>query len=540
MRKLLKVICVILIVAVTSVNIGAAAAGTYDIDKTVSDAAEYVYKTVPKPQVSAVGGEWAVVGLARSGADIPKEYYKGYYNTLAQYTAECGGVLHERKYTEYSRVIIALAAIGKSPADVGGYNILSALTDFDSVTYQGLNGAVWALIALNCAGGDLSGELATLREKYKNYISGAQLSDGGWSLSGNKINAVSDAEVTAMALQSLAPYRDEEAVSAAVDKGLSYMSTVQTETGGFIGRDGESAEAGAQMLIALSELEISIEDERFVKGGNTILDNMMSYYTEGGFKHIYTEAAPNLMATEQCLCALAAAERYIGGKNSLYSMDDSESWDITDGIETGLTGKNQDVSVCGIVSPGKTFADIADSDSRYAIEALAERGIINGKTDDSFEPDSTITRAEFAAIVTRGLGLPQKDGFMFSDVADSDWFFDPVNTAYSYGIVKGVSDTEFNPNGSITREEAAVMTARAASLCGISADIDTFGARNVLAGFTDYVKVSDWALASLAFCYSKGILPDDSMEIRPQASAVRCEVAQMLFNTLNTAKLLEE
>jgi len=169
---------------------------------------------------------------------------------------------------------------------------------------------------------------------------------------------------------------------------------------------------------------------------------------------------------------------------------------------------------------------------------LAARNIINGKTDIAFEPRSTMTRAEFAAIIVRGLGLPAKSNAKFTDVTENDWFFAFVSTANFYGIVNGVSETEFNPNGTITREEAAVMVTRAAKLCGMNTETEVFEARDTLAEFVDYVKASDWSIASLAFCYDERIFSDAVMEIKPKEAVTRAEIAQMLFNTLSLAKLL--
>ena len=89
----------------------------------IEDTAEYIYETVKSPQVSSIGGEWAVLGLARSGYEVPEEYYQDYYATVEAYVKACDGNLHEKKYTEYSRVIVALSAIGKDARSVAGYDL---------------------------------------------------------------------------------------------------------------------------------------------------------------------------------------------------------------------------------------------------------------------------------------------------------------------------------------------------------------------------------------------------------------------------------
>ena len=127
----------------------------------LSDTASYIQKTVPNPTVASIGGEWAVIGLARGGYDVPSSYY----NNVVSYVKNCGGVLHSRKYTEYSRVILALTAIGKDPTNVGGYNLIEPLNDFDKTVWQGINGPIWALVAVD------SGNYACdVRQDYIDYI----------------------------------------------------------------------------------------------------------------------------------------------------------------------------------------------------------------------------------------------------------------------------------------------------------------------------------------------------------------------------------
>ena len=508
-----------------------------------------MYKAVPNPQVGSIGGEWAVLGLARSGVEIPEEYYQNYYKTVEEYVKACGGVLHEKKYTEYSRLILALTAIGKDPCNVAGYNLLKPLGDYEKTIWQGMNGPVWALIALDSGNYEVpensDAKTQATRQMYIDRILECQLADGGWSLLGG-IDAqtandnTSDPDVTGMALQSLAKYQNDERVKTAIQKALLCMSERQNENGGFSSWGTENSESCVQMIVALCELGIPIDDERFVKNGNTIFDNLCTFYVDGeGFSHTYDGSGSDQMAAEQGFYAAVALKRFLEEKNSLYRMSDAIR--ISDAVsvnDIGLAGKNADVLKMSMTAPGRTFADISGHDNQTAIEALASRNIINGKSADVFEPSATMTRAEFAAIIVKGLGLPVKNNEVFSDVSENDWYFDFVNTAYYYGIVSGISETQFNPDGTITREEAAVMIARAAKLCGMDTDMELFEARDILAEFFDYVTASDWAVTSLAFCYDNKILSDEVMEIKPKEAVTRGQIAQMLFNMLGIAKLL--
>ena len=303
-----------------------------DIDKIISDTIEYVYETVKSPQFGSIGGEWTVIALARSNTKIPPKYYQDYYNGIEEYVRSKQGVLHKRKYTEYSRLILSLTAIGKNPQDVAGYNLLVPLGDYKKTIWQGINGAIWALISLDSGNYEIpknpEAEIQATREMYVEHILSCQLGDGGWSLLGRSKSAddgkiTSDPDITAMAVQALSKYQDMPRVKDAIDKALGTMSENQDEKGGFSSWGCENSESCVQMIVALCELGISIDDTRFVKNDYTIIDNLLCYYNEGkGFKHTLEEDNSNLMATEQALYGLIAYQRMISKKSSLYKMDD--------------------------------------------------------------------------------------------------------------------------------------------------------------------------------------------------------------------------
>ena len=522
MNLIRKCICVCFICVMMLTN----AYASDNINAVLNDTALYVYENTKNPQISSVGGEWAVIGTVRSGVKIPSEFYTNYYNNTKEYVKEHNGALHKKKYTEYSRVILALTAIGKNPSDVSGFNLLMPLGDYEKTIWQGINGAIWALIALDCGDYEIphnpQAEVQATREMYIDYILQNQQQDGGWALSGDE----SDIDVTAMAVQALSKYTDTDSVNISVQKALDFISSNQKDNGGFKSRGEENSESSAQVLTALCQMGISPDDARFTKNGNTVFDNLLSYRcANNGFKHIKTQTEPDKMATEQALYALASLKRFNEGKSGLYTMDDvSADSFLTDKKEVLETSDKEDV-----VYPDKTFDDIENSIYRTEIEYLAQRGIINGKGDSCFEPYSTMTRAEFAAIIVRGMELGEKSGSKFSDVKPDDWFYSVINTASAYGIINGVSPTEFNPYGEINRQEAAVMVTRAARLCGVKTQIDTVSSRDILAAFYDYVTAAEWAAPSLAFCYENGILSDTVEEIKPYECVCREEVAKMVY-----------
>ena len=265
------------------------------------------------------GSEWLVIALARSGRDVPDSYY----DSVVKAVQSAKGQLSEKKSTEYARTILALTAIGKDPADVGGYDLLAGLADMDDVTYQGINGAIFALLALDSGKYDVpaaaEGGTQVTRDGLVAYILAQQLSDGGWALSGTS----ADPDVTAMALQALAPYRTgDETVDAAVDKGVQLLSDMQLSDGGYSSWGTLNSESCAQVLIALATLGIDpVSDSRFAKNGLTVLDALLAYAVSGGFRHT-VDGEADAIATEQALCALTAYARLLDGKTALYDMTD--------------------------------------------------------------------------------------------------------------------------------------------------------------------------------------------------------------------------
>ncbi|MBQ7248405.1 MAG: hypothetical protein IJS21_00040, partial [Deltaproteobacteria bacterium] len=141
MKRILSLALVL--ACLLALAVPALAAKEPDLQALVESSAKYMLSAVKEPEPGDIGGEWAVLGLARSGYAVSEGYFEGYYGKLEAYVKEKQGVLHKRKYTDYSRVIITLSALGKDARDVGGYNLLTPLGDYDKTIWQGLNGPIW-------------------------------------------------------------------------------------------------------------------------------------------------------------------------------------------------------------------------------------------------------------------------------------------------------------------------------------------------------------------------------------------------------------
>ncbi|MBQ6908083.1 MAG: S-layer homology domain-containing protein [Clostridia bacterium] len=458
------------------------------IDTIISDTANFVMETVKEPQISSIGGEWAVIGLAKCGESIPKDYFESYYNNVENTVKDLKGVLSSRKYTEYSRVTLALTLIGKNPENVAGYNLVTPLSDFNAVTRQGINGSIWALIALDSGNYADSG----IKAKYANKILESELKTGGWSMSQNSEEA--DADVTAMAITALSGHMNEIGVSEAVERGVSCLLKMQDADGGFSTYGEATSESTAQVITALSTLGMDLE--KFSKNGVTPLDALISYYNKGrGFSHS-VGGESNLMATEQALYALSAVKCFKEGKSKIFSAE-------------------------------KIFSDIAGNVSETAILELVKKGIINGMGDGTFAPEKSVTRAEFTAIAVKTLGLSGDARSSFSDVAETEWFYPYISLAFENKIIYGVSETEFNPQGRITCEEATAMVERIAKKSGLKEESEEI---------PDIISdISEWAIKPYAFCLGTGILEDAKP---PKKELNRAEIAQMIYNMLKKAENL--
>ena len=306
------------------------------------------------PIVGSIGGEWLTIGLARSGRTVPEGYYD---NAVAYVKAKINTTtnrLDRNKSTDNARLILALTAIGKDVTDVGGFDLLAGLDDMKYVKRQGTNGPVWTLIALDSHGYTPAGSVT--RDALVETILSLQKDSGAWYI--NSTNTTDDVDMTAMAIQALAPYyKTNEAVKAAVDKALTWLSTMQKSDGSFAEMAGaaSSSESTAQVLVALCALGIDpTADARFAKNSFHVVDGLLTFYTGEAFKHQLADTTVDQMGTEQSYYALAAYMRLTGGRSFLYDMNDVcikhvfGEWTVTKAAtctETGVSTRT--CTVCG-------------------------------------------------------------------------------------------------------------------------------------------------------------------------------------------------
>ena len=301
---------------------------TLDVSNVLERTLAYIYRNAPAPSIGTIGGEWSVMALAGGEYDVATGYFDKYYDRVVKELQDNNGILEgDRKYTEYSRVIMALSAIGRDATDVGGYNLAEKLANYDKVVRQGINGSIFALIALDTKGYTTSDP--DIRQKYVEDILSQEIAGGGFSLTGG----TPDPDITAMAIQGLTPYRNDSRVKAAINRAVAALSNLQEADGGLSSWGSSNSESVAQTVIALCGLGIDPHnDETFIKNGSSLMDALLTFEAEGGgFMHVKAGdptgdgaegGAADGMASDQAALALLAYKRMSVGEPPIYDHND--------------------------------------------------------------------------------------------------------------------------------------------------------------------------------------------------------------------------
>lgn len=186
------------------------------------------------------------------------------------------------------------------------------------------------------------------------------------------------------------------------------------------------------------------------------------------------------------------------------------------------------------------FADVAKHWSKDSVNNMGSRMVVNGVGGGNYDPNRSITRAEFAAIIVRALGLAPGNGTNnFSDVATSAWYGGYIETASSYGIIKGYDNGKFGPQDTISREQAMAMLARAMKITGLETALTADDVNQLTAAYTDGSSISAYAKEASAACLKTGIVAGRSNStIAPKSSVTRAEVAAMMERLLQKSDLI--
>ena len=296
-----------------------------DSEKLITEGlldAKNFWRSKDAKEMASFGNEWYFFSLSRAGVSIDSKAVEDYLASVAKaYTTDLeNDKANKLKPTTIARIILAVGALGKDPANLGGANLLEMLYNSDKISSGG-NEAMWALIALDSGKYAVSNDAKWNRNGLVDEILEYQSkSEKGFSWSDK--GAKADIDGTAMAIQALAPYyNNNEEVKTAVDGALEYLQGKMNSNCQF-----GSSEAGAQVLIALTSLgkDPLNQGNGFVKSvARNLVTGLDAYRIESkGFKHMLTDSTPNAMATQQALLALESCRRLNAKEASIYDVTD--------------------------------------------------------------------------------------------------------------------------------------------------------------------------------------------------------------------------
>lgn len=291
--------------------------------------------------------DWIAIALAFSEE---KDAYEDYRTRLEAYVTDCykeKGCLDEVAATTYQKCVLTILALGGDPLSFGtdtegnSINILAEGTYYfkgESLGAQGLTGYIYALIALDTKQYPIPEDAVYTRADILSAILESQSEDGGFSLSGNG----NDVDITAMALQALAPYKGQPEVDVSIEKALEWLSEEMTQYGTFVSGNAESCESTAQVIQAMCALDLDVTgNARFQKNGMTPWDGLEQFRLEDGtYVHTLEEQKGNLIATEQALLTLEAVQKRVQQDSWLldYTTYELSEEQCTDGNSIGAAG----------------------------------------------------------------------------------------------------------------------------------------------------------------------------------------------------------
>ena len=442
---------------------------------------------------SSTATDWMALAMGRFGYSAEGSYYyliddgTGYDDYLAAMQAyiektyaENNGILHSVKATEWHRAVVAIAALGGDPTAFGTYNgnPIDMIADgsYNCVTSkgpggQGINGWIWGLISMDTGMYDVPENAKYTRETFIKEILKMQLTDGvngneygGWVLGG--YGSSSDVDITAMAIQALAPYYNDDTVytytneiskkevsktvGQCVDEALDRLGTMMNKDGGFNSWNTNNVESISQVVVALCSLGINpAEDERFITSdGKTLLDGMLRFRVgDGGFCHIL-DAGWNSMATDQATYALVSYWRFENGMRSLYDMRDEWSEEERAVIDSAvyaienLPDPSAEDYKSSVKSALSVFRSVPESERRYVSNysslAAAIR-LVGGESELDTDKPYMISIS-----VTKN---PDKTRYYIGDSFDASGMV--VTAVYSDGRTEEITDYKLSKTSAL-------------------------------------------------------------------------------------------
>ncbi|WP_082595680.1 polysaccharide lyase family 8 super-sandwich domain-containing protein [Paenibacillus sp. Soil750] len=287
--------------------------------------------------------------------------------------------------------------------------------------------------------------------------------------------------------------------------------------------EDSSRVAGVKLLAAPVDFHVSVEGN----GKTQVIDNFGSMYIS---RSVVIDGSVNIDQTTVLL--------YDPATGSMTFVP--ATFKVKDGQTTVTIIRNGN-SIYTIAETNTSFTDLAQHWAKADIEQLAAKMIVNGLSKDVFVPDQRMTRAEFVTLLVRGLGLTEdRSASHFADISNDDWFVGSVGAAVKADLIDGFEDGTFQPEGTLTREQLAVLMVRAmAAVNGIAKA--SVNSEHTLNQFTDRNTISSWAVTSVGEALNMNIMSGmTATAFQPPTEASRAQAAVMLKRVLQKLGFMNE
>jgi beta-glucosidase len=176
----------------------------------------------------------------------------------------------------------------------------------------------------------------------------------------------------------------------------------------------------------------------------------------------------------------------------------------------------------------RSFADCENHWAKKAIEALAARGVIEGTSISTFEPNETITRADFVTLLSRYFSLTGDSVKSFADVEEDQYYSRPIAMFKAMGVLPPTESGMFKPNEPITRQDLMYILNMVLTRTNVDVEDKGFS----VAGFNDFDQAAEYAVESIKYLVSRDVIHGYDNAINPTGTATRAEIAQVLFNMM--------
>lgn len=456
----LYVVTFILSLSITNIALASNSFPQQQVDRSINKAINYLHSIqnddggFPADKgrdSSRVTTAWVIMALIAAGEDVTGENWASHGQTPVDYLKNSKDSLEETN--DYARTLLALTAANRGTV-YQGMNLAEKIASFQQSSgqfaqlaqgEQGLiNSHMWSILALASTGQDIPN-----KEQAKQWLLNRQNADGGF---GWAEGVASDADDTAVAVQTLVLLGENPQDSSAIKDALNYLKEYQDKNGGFstgwMNDDSNSATDAWVLQGLLAAGEDPVSEKWSVDGKNAVTHLLSLQSSEGFFNWKPGVKSSPVKMTAYAVMALSKKPLPVNIVNSAAGKNGRTS--------------SEDKSV---ISDSGIFTDLSPAYWAYnPVMELVNKKILSGYPDGTFRPGKPVTRAEFTKFMVYGLGcrgMSSDNAEKFTDVPEEHWAFNVISIAADKGYVGGKSEKIFDPDGNITGAELAAMLVRA-------------------------------------------------------------------------------